>query len=187
MEGQGGHIPKFGDWKTTGGDTPYTLYFEDARKRKSMGSSTPSPKPVAARRNSIPPPKPASVRGNSIPSPKPASARGNSIPPPKPAAAASYRADANPPKPKERPSRSRRESSVGSVPTWGQWNENNAGGGAQQYTLVFEQIREERRSAPSTPNIEQRRQQGPTLERIKYHSHEPDVPKIFTCCGLFGK
>ncbi|KAL5204893.1 hypothetical protein ABZP36_009764 [Zizania latifolia] len=128
MAGQGGHIPRFGDWKNSGGSTPYTVFFEDARKRKNNpGSATP------------PQESPLS-RGNS----------GHRTPP---------RADGSTPRKNKDPSvsRPRSQSSIsqgGSVPAWGQWNENNAGGG-QQYTLVFDQIRDERRSAPSTPTIEQ--------------------------------
>uniref|UniRef100_A0A0D9XS33 RIN4 pathogenic type III effector avirulence factor Avr cleavage site domain-containing protein n=1 Tax=Leersia perrieri TaxID=77586 RepID=A0A0D9XS33_9ORYZ len=135
MAGKGGHIPKFGDWKSGDGGSPYTVFFEDARKRKNAGGVMPPP---LARGDSVPP-------------------SGHRTPP--------------------------HVGSGGTVPAWGQWNENNAGGGAQQYTLMFDQIRDERRgSAPSTPTIEQI--QRATPNRYNHHSKHDNMPKRFTCFGL---
>ncbi|XP_066333801.1 uncharacterized protein [Miscanthus floridulus] len=35
LQGNGGNIPKFGEWKTTDGGSLYTMYFENARKRRN--------------------------------------------------------------------------------------------------------------------------------------------------------
>ncbi|BAT14042.1 Os11g0482200, partial [Oryza sativa Japonica Group] len=138
----GGHIPRFGDWKSSDGGTPYTVFFDDARKRKNAGHRTP---PHGA--------------GSSTPQ-----------------------------RNKDPASRPRSQSAVGhgggSVPAWGQWNEGNAGGGgAQQYTLMFDQIRDERRgSAPSTPTVEQLQRATPT--RYNQHNQHANMRKRFTCFGL---
>ncbi|XP_006663447.2 uncharacterized protein LOC102713861 [Oryza brachyantha] len=162
----GGHIPKFGDWKSSDGGTPYTVFFDDARKRKNNagGGVVPPAEP--------PPPLP---RGDSVP---PSGHRT----PPRGAAPATPRRNKDP------ASRPRSQSAVGhggSVPPWGQWNENQAtGGGAQQYTLMFEQIRDERRgSAPSTPNIEQLNRATPSRYN-NHHNQHANRPKGFTCFGL---
>jgi hypothetical protein len=62
------------------------------------------------------------------------------------------------------------------VPTWGEWNESNSSAGAQQYTLVFNQLREERRSAPPTPSIEH--VQRPTPTRATHHDLYDHAPKV---------
>jgi hypothetical protein len=62
------------------------------------------------------------------------------------------------------------------VPTWGQWNESNSVAGAQQYTLVFDQLREERKSAPPTPSVEQL--QRPTPNGATHHDLYDHAPKV---------
>ncbi|CAO2147321.1 unnamed protein product [Urochloa humidicola] len=162
MAGTAGNIPKFGEWKANddGGGTPYTMYFENARKRRNNSGITPPPEPSPARMVSVP--------------------AGRRTPP--------RAADAKPVKPQDRAARSRNQAKAaqggsGTVPTWGQWNETNSAAGAQQYTPVFDQLREERRSAPSTPSIEQL--QRPAPSRATHHDLYNHAPKGFKCCGLF--
>ncbi|KAG8089821.1 hypothetical protein GUJ93_ZPchr0011g27397 [Zizania palustris] len=159
-QGQGGHIPRFGDWKNSGGgssSTPYTVFFEHARKRKN----TP---PAAA---AAPAPESPLSRGNS----------GHGTPPHAAGAGSAPRKNKDP-----SVSRPRSQSSGGSVPAWGQWNESNAGGG-QQYTLVFDQIRDERRSAPSTPTMEQLQLPTTRPKQINRRNRH----KGFTCFGMCWK
>ncbi|KAF2910870.1 RPM1-interacting protein 4 isoform X2 [Oryza sativa Japonica Group] len=157
----GGHIPRFGDWKSSDGGTPYTVFFDDARKRKNAGGVVPPP---------------SLARGDSAPPPS-----GHRTPP-------HGAGSSTPQRNKDPASRPRSQSAVGhgggSVPAWGQWNEGNAGGGgAQQYTLMFDQIRDERRgSAPSTPTVEQLQRATPT--RYNQHNQHANMRKRFTCFGL---
>lgn len=59
---------------------------------------------------------------------------------------------------------------------WGQWNEgNSSGAGAQQYTIVFDQLREERR-APPTPGNDQL--QRPTPNPPTHHDLYDHAPKV---------
>ncbi|CAO2148842.1 unnamed protein product [Urochloa humidicola] len=160
MTGTAGNIPKFGEWKANDGGSPYTMYFENARKRRSNSGITPPPEASPARMVSAP--------------------AGHRTPP--------RAADAKPVKPQDRATRPRNQAKAaqggsGTVPTWGQWNESNSAAGAQQYTLVFDQLREERRSAPSTPSIEQL--QRPAPSRAAHHDLYDHAPKGFKCCGLF--
>jgi hypothetical protein len=52
----GGNIPKFGEWKTTDGGSPYTMYFENARKRRNNSGITvpPEASPAPVRTNTVP-------------------------------------------------------------------------------------------------------------------------------------
>ncbi|XP_025828419.1 uncharacterized protein LOC112903382 isoform X1 [Panicum hallii] len=152
MEGTAGSIPKFGEWKANDGGSPYTMYFENARKRRSNSGIAPPPGASPARIISAP--------------------AGPRTPPRAP--------DAKPVKPEDRANRSRNQAKAGqggsgSVPTWGEWNESNSSAGAQQYTLVFNQLREERRSAPPTPSIEH--VQRPTPTRATHHDLYDHAPK----------
>ncbi|CAD6257134.1 unnamed protein product [Miscanthus lutarioriparius] len=158
MAGNGGNIPKFGEWKTTDGGSPYTMYFENARKRRNNSGISVPPEASPARTNTVP--------------------SGHRTPPRAP--------DVKPLRQQDGANRSRNQAKAAqgsSVPTWGQWNESNSGAGAQQYTLVFDQLREERRSAPPTPSIEQPQQ--PTQNRSTQHDLYEHAPKGFKCCGLF--
>ncbi|XP_062197652.1 uncharacterized protein LOC133900509 isoform X2 [Phragmites australis] len=155
----GAQVPRFGDWKATdGGQGQFTMYFENARKqRKSPSGIAPPPEVLPARMGTIP--------------------AAHRTPP--------RAADVNPGNPKDRTNRSRSQGmsgNGGTVPTWGQWNEGNSGGGAQQYTLVFDQLRDERKSAPPTPSIEElQRRTPPRPTRHDLYDHEP---KKFTCFGM---
>ncbi|KAF0896613.1 hypothetical protein E2562_026315 [Oryza meyeriana var. granulata] len=160
MAGKGGHIPRFGDWKSSDHGTPYTVFFENARKRKNAGGVVPPPEPPLARGDSVPP------SGHRTPS--------------------HVACSTTPRRNKDPMSRPQSQSTVGyggTVPAWGQWNEGNGGGGVQQYTLMFDQIRDERRgSAPSTPTVEQLQRATPT--RYSHQSQHSNMPKRFTCFGL---
>ncbi|WVZ52004.1 hypothetical protein U9M48_003100 [Paspalum notatum var. saurae] len=157
MAANGRNIPKFGEWKSADGGSPYTMYFENARKRKNNSGITPRPGASPSRMDFAP--------------------ADHRTPP--------RAADAKPVKPQDRANRSQSQGKAlqgGSVPTWGQWNESNSGAGAQQYTMVFDQLREER-SAPPTPGMEQL--QRPTPNRSAQHDLYDHAPKGFKCCGLF--
>ena len=54
LQGNGGNIPKFGEWKTTDGGSLYTMYFENARKRRNNSAITVPPEASAARTNTVP-------------------------------------------------------------------------------------------------------------------------------------
>jgi hypothetical protein len=54
MEGTAGSIPKFGEWKANDGGSPYTMYFENARKRRSNSGIAPPPGASPARIISAP-------------------------------------------------------------------------------------------------------------------------------------
>nr|AGT17135.1 RPM1-interacting protein [Saccharum hybrid cultivar R570] len=151
MAGNGGNIPKFGEWKTTDGGSPYTMYFENARKQRNNSGITVPPGASPARTNTVP--------------------SGHRTPPRAP--------DVKPVKQQDGANRSRNQAKGSSVPTWGQWNESNSGVGAQQYTIVFDQLREERRSAPPTPSIEQL--QRPTQNRPTHRDLYDHVPKVDFC------
>ncbi|CAL4988240.1 unnamed protein product [Urochloa decumbens] len=160
MAGTAGNIPKFGEWKANDGGSPYTMYFENARKRRNNSGITPPPGESPARMASAP--------------------AGHRTPP--------RAADPKPVKHQDHANRSRNQAKAaqggsGTVPTWGQWNESNSTAGAQQYTLVFDQLREERKSAPSTPSVEQL--QRPAPSRATHHDLYEHAPKGFKCCGLF--
>ncbi|KAG2561908.1 hypothetical protein PVAP13_8KG223500 [Panicum virgatum] len=127
MEGTAGSIPKFGEWKANDGGSPYTMYFENARKRRSNIGITPPPEASPARMV----PAPAGPR---TPQRAP---------------------DAKPVKPQDCANRSRNQA----------------------------KLREERRSAPPTPSIEQI--QRPTPTRATHHDLYDHAPKGFKCCGLF--
>lgn len=67
LQGNGGNIPKFGEWKTTDGGSPYTVYFENARKRRNNSGITVPPEASPARINTVPsghrtPPRTPDVR-----------------------------------------------------------------------------------------------------------------------------
>ncbi|KAL6659693.1 hypothetical protein ACP70R_002522 [Stipagrostis hirtigluma subsp. patula] len=157
----GAQVPRFGDWKATDGGGQFTMYFENARqqRRTTSGAIAPHPRPPPARMDTAP-------------------AAGRSRTPPR-------GANASPGKPKDRTNRSPSYGtggSGGSVPAWGKWNEGNSGGDAQQYTIVFDQLREERKSAPPTPSMEQLKQ--PTPSQLAHRDLYDHVPKKFTCFGL---
>jgi hypothetical protein len=50
----GGNIPKFGEWKTTDGGSPYTMYFDNARKRRNNSGITVAPEASPVRTNTVP-------------------------------------------------------------------------------------------------------------------------------------
>nr|CAB3489791.1 unnamed protein product [Digitaria exilis] len=79
--GTAGSIPKFGEWKASDGGSPYTMYFENARKRRTNSSVTPPPGASPARM---------------VPAPD-----GSRTPPPA--------TDAKPVKPQDRANRSRNQ------------------------------------------------------------------------------
>lgn len=54
LQGNGGNIPKFGEWKTTDGGSPYTMYFENARKQRNNSGITVPPGASPARTNTVP-------------------------------------------------------------------------------------------------------------------------------------
>lgn len=156
----GGNIPKFGEWKTTDGGSPYTMYFDNARKRRNNSGITVPPEA-----------SPAPVRTNTVPG-------GHRTPPRAPGVKPLNQQDG------ANRSRNQAKAAQGSsVPTWGQWNESNSGAGAHQYTLFFDQLREERKSAPPTPSVEQL--QKPHQTRPTHRDLYDHVPKGSKCCGLF--
>ncbi|TVU25449.1 hypothetical protein EJB05_27945, partial [Eragrostis curvula] len=160
--GNGVNIPKFGEWKASDGATPYTMVFENAsRKRRTNSGITPPPGASPARMGTVP--------------------AGHKTPP--------RTVDAKPVKSTDRANRSRNQGNAGqggSVPTWGQWNNINNGAGADNYTLIFDELQKGKKSAPPTPNMAQPQRATPT-RTTRQDLYDDRVPKGFTCWGLFGK
>ncbi|KAK3120054.1 hypothetical protein QOZ80_9AG0680700 [Eleusine coracana subsp. coracana] len=128
------------------------MYFETAsRKRRSNSGITPPPGASPARTDT----KPGGPR------------------------TPSRTVDAKPLKSTDRANRSRNQGKAGyggsSVPTFGEWNENNGSGG-QQYTIVFDQLQKERSARP-TPSMGQ--PQRTTPNRATHHDLYDEVPKLW--------
>jgi hypothetical protein len=60
------------------------------------------------------------------------------------------------------------------VPQWGNWNDMNSGGGAQQYTLVFDQLLEQRSVHPTSMEQPQR---ATTTQATRQDLYD-NVPKV---------